>query len=90
MKPECNDLVIYRQLHFSFLWIKKDLLRAVTVYSVQLHCTKGLDTIDSRGPIWSQGDGHKTWRRILPIDELLALMLRATANQPVCGENKAL
>ena len=83
MKPECNDLVNYRQLHFSFLRIKKKLLRTDTV-------AKGLDTIGSTGPIWSQGDGNKSWRRILPIDELLALMLRATANQPVCGENKTL
>ena len=84
MKPECNDLVNYSQLHF---FLSAGLKRSS---EEQLPCTKELDTMGNRGPTWSQSDGHKARWRILLIDKLLALMLRATANQPVCGENKAL
>ena len=79
MKLECNDLVNHIQLNFFLSADKTEL------------STKGLDTIGNRGLNRSQGDGHKARRRLLTIiGELLALMLRATANQPVCGGNKAL
>ena len=78
MKLECNELVNHRQINFFLSADKTEL------------STKGLDTIGNRGLNWSHGDGHKARRRLLTIGELLALMLRTTANQPVCGGNKAL
>ena len=83
MKLEGNDLDNYRQLHFSLCGLKQ-------VDEELLQCTKGLDTIGNRGLTWSQGDGHRARRRVWPIGELLALMLRANTNQPVYGGYKAL